>query len=584
MNVETSSLSQDTAQLTSTAISEVKGVSLKEQERQEESQKTSESEASTELAERMKLFKEQLALITHSPKPSPEDVTTTSYSGSTTGSDSGNRPIRGVNNKRMGYRGGRGGGRGRGESFVQRSELGSGDVRRGGESKQPPLINPDFDVNDPGEVSETGKHGFRLNPKYQMQRVIVNPDFDPNFKQRNPFERGRGFRGGYRGRGFRGMDRGGGSHVGYRERGPRGGDRGRGFHGRERGGHGGHWDQQHGSQFHPDEQYSDQRGYHQYSEQSDYMESYSQEEHHEERGKFQGKGYYSKYTEREQYRRTDEEQWPQSGSRSEDPGSEDKTEYQVDQRQPEMGYQSSSMHGDDGTSKGMYAGHSKVGSSQEEGYDIPHDGNTAGMGSNTRQLGSNKMKSEGPRLGEEGKDHQAPGPYSRDSQMDYNYSILHKSESQHQHGGYEHNPLADETIFTKRDAPTIPSLQKEGAKREIPGLGSSDGPEEEEKKVNPNSDKQDVEKEAEEEKDLKSSLKSQIVDVFGGSKAEKMIKSMERIVNQLQTLKGLESSLRVLQVMGEYNKESTEEASMEAARKKVAALLASESDSDGEVN
>ena len=153
--------------------------------------------------------------------------------------------------------------------------------------------------------------------------------------------------------------------------------------------------------------------------------------------------------------------------------------------------------------------------------------------------------------------------------------------------------------------PTISSLQKDSTKTVIPGLGSSDEPE-------PSSEQQDsstasgdtAQETKQEESELKSSLKTQLVDVFGGSRAQKMVQSMERIVNQLQTLRGLESSLKVLQYMGEQGKgegggggeskpassSSTTDTTMdpemremEEARKQVAALLATESDSDGEV-
>ena len=159
----------------------------------------------------------------------------------------------------------------------------------------------------------------------------------------------------------------------------------------------------------------------------------------------------------------------------------------------------------------------------------------------------------------------------------------------------------DEQATPKHDGPTISSLQqKGGTPTVIPGLGAVDEPEEDTKEdtkaaaaettiTTTTTSSTTAGNATTEEEDLKSSLKSQLVDVFGG-KAEKMVQSMERIVNQLQTLKGLESSLRVLQVMGGEGKEdssasktgSTEVDQTEAARKKVAALLATESDSEGE--
>ncbi len=84
----------------------------------------------------------------------------------------------------------------------------------------------------------------------------------------------------------------------------------------------------------------------------------------------------------------------------------------------------------------------------------------------------------------------------------------------------------------------------------------------------------------------------------GGGQANQMIKSLGKFVSQLQTLKGLTSSLQLLQALPKGGngggveakkvgeppkpKESSEAELSEETKRKVAALLATESDSDGE--
>jgi hypothetical protein len=158
-------------------------------------------------------------------------------------------------------------------------------------------------------------------------------------------------------------------------------------------------------------------------------------------------------------------------------------------------------------------------------------------------------------------------------------------EFSHDQYGTNRDKTESSQPSSKQTGPTISSLQKGGSTTVIPGLGSTDEPEEKE----PSSVKEAAPPKEEEE--LKTSLKTQLLDVFSGAKAAKMVQSMERIVNQLHTLKGLESSLKVLQ--GDQNKEiiaveeqaEIPEVDQEAAaRRQVAALLATESDSDGEVS
>lgn len=80
----------------------------------------------------------------------------------------------------------------------------------------------------------------------------------------------------------------------------------------------------------------------------------------------------------------------------------------------------------------------------------------------------------------------------------------------------------------------------------------------------------------------------------GGNQANHMIQSLGKIVSQLQTLKGITSSLQLLHTLPKESKEEVRKADVispkersetelsEETKRKVAALLATESDSDGE--
>jgi len=126
------------------------------------------------------------------------------------------------------------------------------------------------------------------------------------------------------------------------------------------------------------------------------------------------------------------------------------------------------------------------------------------------------------------------------------------------------------------DGPTISSLLKETNSSAIPGLGSNENTETEERRL---------ERIKKEEEEVKKELKTQIMNLFGESEGDRMVSSMEKLVNQLTSLKGLETTLKTLTSKPSEEgkmefKDMDDATATEEARKQVAALLAAESDSD----
>ena len=160
-------------------------------------------------------------------------------------------------------------------------------------------------------------------------------------------------------------------------------------------------------------------------------------------------------------------------------------------------------------------------------------------------------------------------------------------------GGKSSNVTSSPSISIsslKSDEPTISSLRKDPM-TSIPGLGG--GFEEQEKDAAKSAGAtttapQSVQRASEGEGGASATGMG-----VGGNQANQMIKSLGKFVSQLQTLKGLTSSLQLLQALpkgGEEAKkveppkpkESSEAELSEETKRKVAALLATESDSDGE--
>ena len=123
----------------------------------------------------------------------------------------------------------------------------------------------------------------------------------------------------------------------------------------------------------------------------------------------------------------------------------------------------------------------------------------------------------------------------------------------------EDEHLYANTGMAKSSAPTVDSLRmnREGV-GVIPGLGEP---------VNNVSTSIPVQKD---EPKAKS------------ANAENMLASLGKLMTELQGLKGLTSSLQLLNALPQVKKEKSERALSEEANKKAAALLANESDSDGE--
>ena len=145
----------------------------------------------------------------------------------------------------------------------------------------------------------------------------------------------------------------------------------------------------------------------------------------------------------------------------------------------------------------------------------------------------------------------------------------------------------------KSDEPTISSLRKD-AITAIPGLGG--GFEEQEKDAAKSAESSSITGPQSTQQVAKGGEGGEGTGTAGGNQANQMIKSLGKFVSQLQTLKGLTSSLQLLQALpkggnGEEEakrvepakpKESSEAELSEETKRKVAALLATESDSDGE--
>ena len=124
----------------------------------------------------------------------------------------------------------------------------------------------------------------------------------------------------------------------------------------------------------------------------------------------------------------------------------------------------------------------------------------------------------------------------------------------------EDEHLYANTGMTKSSAPTVasPSINREGV-GVIPGLGE------------PLSKASPILPVQEEEK---AKAKS--------ANAENMLASLGKLMTELQGLKGLTSSLQLLNALPQVKKDKSDQALSEEANKKAAALLANESDSDGE--
>lgn len=148
----------------------------------------------------------------------------------------------------------------------------------------------------------------------------------------------------------------------------------------------------------------------------------------------------------------------------------------------------------------------------------------------------------------------------------------------------------------KSNEPTISSLRKNTVTA-IPGLGGGfeDQGEDLPKPVEPSSNVLEAKESSQQVEGGEGGGGGGEKEINAGeSQANHMIKSLGKIVSQLQTLKGLTSSLQLLQTFptgaGEEAqgaetakpKESSETELSEETKRKVAALLATESDSDGE--
>ena len=151
--------------------------------------------------------------------------------------------------------------------------------------------------------------------------------------------------------------------------------------------------------------------------------------------------------------------------------------------------------------------------------------------------------------------------------------------------GQKGSPSLSTVSSHKSDEPTISSLRK-GTSAVIPGLGEFDS------KGDNTSESAGQELslvDHQEKPGGDKSLGDAQVNI-GGGQANEMIESLGKIVSQLQTLKGLTSSLQLLKALPKASQEELLEDEMrmkekdisEEAKRKVAALLANESDSDGE--
>lgn len=178
-----------------------------------------------------------------------------------------------------------------------------------------------------------------------------------------------------------------------------------------------------------------------------------------------------------------------------------------------------------------------------------------------------------------------PSPYGGYHQFPYN-----------DQGGRSTSSPSVSMSSLKSDEPTISSLRKDPGGTTIPGLGGGfeqqekDSAKSAENAAATTASQQNMQRAGEGEGGAPGGND-------GGGQANQMIKSLGKFVSQLQTLKGLTSSLQLLQALpkgggsGEEPKkvveppkpkESSEAELSEETKRKVAALLATESDSDGE--
>ena len=529
----------------------------------------SQNSVDQELAQRMKLFKEQLAQISKQPEGEVE----TEESGSGRGRGDGGKAVyshpRGSDFRRGVTRPQRGGAGG---------DFGSSHQGAGEKHNVINMVNPEFDRG-------RGQRGMRRPfGRGRARGGFVNPDFNHEWRGGG---RGRqGFRANMRGRGDmrgRGNMRGRGGHwerqgeedyepYGKHSRGDRyrGGYRGN-YHnvGRDR-----------------DDQWEDREGYYEQDE-----EGY---ERQQDTGAYQDG---EDYQDREGYQDRDDYQDRE--------GYQDRENYQDREGyQGRDGYQSREGYDQDSRERGGGGGDGRYHSHSRDYY------NTSDA--KTEEDWARESRASVPADDVEPKHqhYRDRGGFKQLSDIEYgdergrkseNSVTVYSGEEEEGGTGFSKRPQGDPLFgagdatthgtddsfgekhpFVNRDGPTVPSLQKGGASTVIPGLGST---EETDEKNADSAEEDETEMKEEEEEELKSSLKLQLFEVFGGTKAKKMVESMERIVNQLQTLKGLESSLKVLQDKSEAAVKVSMEADQEAAaRKKVAALLATESDSEGEVS
>ena len=209
---------------------------------------------------------------------------------------------------------------------------------------------------------------------------------------------------------------------------------------------------------------------------------------------------------------------------------------------------------------------------QEEEWEI--------YGNNRQNRASEQQHLEGDKDNARG-----PSPYGGYHQFPYN-----------EQGGRSTSSPSVSVSSLKSDEPTISSLRKDPGGTAIPGLGGGfeqqekDSTKSAESATTTTASQQSMQRAGEGEGGAPGAN-------GGGGQANQMIKSLGKFVSQLQTLKGLTSSLQLLQALpkggggGEEAKkvgeppkpkESSEAELSEETKRKVAALLATESDSDGE--
>lgn len=475
-----------------------------------------------------------------------------------------------------GYRGSeRGGGGYRG---ADRGSLSSGrgtsrgNFQRGGGTvhSQGELVNPDFE-----EHKKQGPEFVisRVNPDYvefNKQGGLVNPEFN----------RGRGGQGGMRPP-YRGRGGGMGDHDFDSKQQTSGlvnpEWQGRGvFQGGRSRGRGGQWGERQndsaGESYRRDEEEGYGESY--YGEDQEFREHGREDRggtgEEGDRGTNEGDRYFSAYKQTGEYCGGADEGWSEESAHGETPANQGGTKHREDEGYDQQ--QSDRVYGElqEGQVEGRKLDYGAQYSKNSHGESASHDQTSFSkeLPGDSYSIATHGESALGDGVSEE-TGRRTPSDTTQPSRDQY--------------GGSEGTPESLKQA-SKLTGPTISSLQKGGTTTVIPGLGSADEPDEK-KASSP-----EPEPLPKEEQELKTSLKTQLLDVFSGTKAAKMVESMERIVNQLQKLKGLESSLKVLQ--GDQKKEAAtdkepaevpEVDQEEAARKQVAALLASESDSDGEV-